>query len=813
MRKEVAFGLIFVFMFSIIFPSPVQAANQAASYNLPPLPHITHPFTRPIFSDTYIANVLFDEAHCYNSSDLWSPGNASIIGGLLLANQIHSDTNLDQNLTSTLLSKYDVLVIMYPQLSLSTSEIDAIKDFVNNGGGLLLVGLNEGGSGWGYTTKLLNPIAENFGIHFEQDSLSYTIKNLPTHEIFTDVHSMSSYADDLKSCSITVESPATSLVTYDDKTVVATSTYGSGRILAFGSPGPFMIFQNKELSNPNDHYQLALNVFTWLAKLSTRTVVVPDPFILYVGVGPDPTETWIQDFNPYLGVYHDHTTHSDGRDRPNEQADAALWADLNYFVLTDHIYEKPAKIGGITGAQAADAYIRENRYDLQVIWGQEVSQVQHTTVFPATANIHNLTHKAVVIEAHKQGAIAIFAHPTIAPSYIEPYMHFDEIGFDGIEIDNSGYILGSPEAGFTRIFVGASDSHNRIKMPLMEMYMFFNETHGYMGNPSGHDLINAILNRRVIIRDRFNNALIGEKTWIDRLFNMTEKAQELIQNLTNAITTHEASGNTASLSRYFLKCAVRAFDNGNPYRAIQYAESGLNSKILNISITFDNYNAIFTKTGYGQTYSVVINNYNSESISFQALTTAQNLQLWNPEVVATSTNITVPANGKYTYNVTFSADKGGYGVVHITFENWSIPDIKQYSAEGVAYYFVPKTEPNPIEANKEALIGLTATTDTMSRVTKIIVSYNTTSGWKNKTLTGEPSGYSALLEAFQNAHTLLFKYYVFDHDGNVLTSQLFNVTISGTQTSPEMPSLTVPLIGVSMIAVIVVIVYFVKFKK
>ena len=811
MNRKVSIVFILIFTLSFVYPSPIQAAPQAAANVLPPLPQIKHPFVRPVLSDTYIANVLFDEAHAYNSSDLWSPGNASIIGGLLLANQIHSDTNLDKNITSSLLAGYDVLVIMYPQIALSSSEIDAIKAFVNNGGGLLLVGLNEGGSGWGYTTTHLNPIAENFGIHFNQDSEHYLITNLPSHEIFTDVQSMSSYADDMKSCTLTVQSPATSLVEYDGKTVVAASTYGSGRILAFGSPGPFMIFLNKELKNPNDHYQLALNVFTWLAQIPQRTVSVPDPFILYVGVGPEPNASWIQDFKPYLGVYHDHTTHSDGRDRPNEQADAALWADLNYFVLTDHIYEKPVTIGGITGAQAADAYIRANHYDLQVVWGQEVSHIQHTTVFPSTANIHNSTHKAVVIEAHKQGAIAIYAHPTIGPSYIEPYMHFDEIGFDGIEIDNSGYILGSPEAGFTHVFVGASDSHNRIKMPLMEMYMFFNETHGYMGNPSGHDLVNAILNRRVIIRDRFNNALIGEKTWIDVLFNYTEQAQNLIQNLTNAITAHENSGNIASLSRYYLKCAIRAFDNGNPYRAIQYAESGLNSKVLNISITFNEYSAIFTETGISKTFSVTINNYNTESITFKAVTKVQNLNLANTEI----TDITIPANGKYIYNATFSAKNGGYGVVHITIENSSVGDIKQYSVDGAAYYFVPKLEPNPPQANQEAVIGLFATPDTMSRVTSVLVSYNTGNGWENHTLTAETNGYSTLLEALPGGTNVQYKYYAFDHDGHVFTSPVFNTTISNGEEHPSGGYTLgyIPIIAIGGAVAVVIIVYIIKFKK
>lgn len=76
------------------------------------------------------------------------------------------DRNLDQAITAQSLESVDVLVLKTPTDRYSESEIDAIVDFVQRGGGLFILG--EHSNVWG-STSFLNPIARRFGFRFRYD--------------------------------------------------------------------------------------------------------------------------------------------------------------------------------------------------------------------------------------------------------------------------------------------------------------------------------------------------------------------------------------------------------------------------------------------------------------------------------------------------------------------------------------------------------------------------------------------------------------------------------------------------------------------
>ena len=70
------------------------------------------------------------------------------------------------SLTDELLKEYDILMIKTPTEPFSNSEIEAIKKFVENGGGLFMIGDHT--NVFGITTNL-NPIASEFGLKFCYD--------------------------------------------------------------------------------------------------------------------------------------------------------------------------------------------------------------------------------------------------------------------------------------------------------------------------------------------------------------------------------------------------------------------------------------------------------------------------------------------------------------------------------------------------------------------------------------------------------------------------------------------------------------------
>jgi len=75
--------------------------------------------------------------------------------------------NTNSTLTTELLNGYDILILKCPTESYSMQEIQSIKHFVDNGGGLYLIGDHTNVFGM---NTFLNQISEQFGIRFKTDA-------------------------------------------------------------------------------------------------------------------------------------------------------------------------------------------------------------------------------------------------------------------------------------------------------------------------------------------------------------------------------------------------------------------------------------------------------------------------------------------------------------------------------------------------------------------------------------------------------------------------------------------------------------------
>ncbi|MHA1909096.1 MAG: hypothetical protein ACW98Y_17500, partial [Candidatus Thorarchaeota archaeon] len=286
-------------------------------------------------SATASARILVDESHCLANTELWTPGNATRLGSFLIEYGHHVDTNFDTALDSGILDNYDILMLFFPQADLTASEVLSIEDFVDDGGHLLLVGIDNRPSVGDYTSQPINAISETYGISFNEDALLgralRSDNELATHHLTQNVDSISTKAGNfLQGCSLTVSSPATSIVTVKDLDFVAVAEVGTAKIVAVGAAAPFLVlWNNPDMSwsiNFQDHFQFALNIVDWMTGELERTVEVPDESIMTVGSGPDLNETELEEYQMYTGIIHDHTTYSDGDDTAEAMTLAAVEA-------------------------------------------------------------------------------------------------------------------------------------------------------------------------------------------------------------------------------------------------------------------------------------------------------------------------------------------------------------------------------------------------------------------------------------------------------------------------------------------------------
>ena len=117
----------------------------------------------------------------------------------ILENNGYSVSRLTQGpITTQKLQGYNILILMAPERSYSDAEVNVIKQFVSNGGGLFLIGSN-----WGYddggVNFSYNKIAQSFGVSYANneivtDSKDYLIypnfvkiTNITSHPITTNI--------------------------------------------------------------------------------------------------------------------------------------------------------------------------------------------------------------------------------------------------------------------------------------------------------------------------------------------------------------------------------------------------------------------------------------------------------------------------------------------------------------------------------------------------------------------------------------------------------------------------------------------------
>lgn len=198
----------------------------------------------------------------------------SQLGTLLKDNDLDVESYTEFMILAKNLKDVDVLVFACPNSSkIRPPEIDVLKKYVKNGGGLLLLSLSGGDRG---LMNNLSQISEEFGITFDNTAVKDDRSNagLPTMPIITDIvaHPATEDVDNIlipSSCSLRIEGKAVALAMTSEMAdppnvpIVAVAESGKGRVMCVGS---YEVFRRGAGLKHKGNKIFAVNAFKWLSR-------------------------------------------------------------------------------------------------------------------------------------------------------------------------------------------------------------------------------------------------------------------------------------------------------------------------------------------------------------------------------------------------------------------------------------------------------------------------------------------------------------------------------------------------------------------
>ncbi len=769
--------------------------------------------------------VLFDEAHCALGSATFVPGNASLFAWILEEHGYETDMNFDQQLDSGMLSGVDILVLAFPMIALTSAEVTAVHNFVQAGGGLLLIG-TENNPTWQYSSINLNAISQTYGVTFSTSEKWIAITDeMETHHITQDVSSIHSNLDyKFSGTTLTVESPATVVITYKDDPVVAVSEAGSGKVVCVGALAPFIMYRVKTQwqIEKDDLFQFSLNIADWLVGISPRKVVVPAVAAIPVGSGPDLSPAELENYRSYNGIIHDHTTHSDGADSPANMLWAGVSRGLDYMVMTDHSYEAPNPngFGGITGALAMKAIAEANDIDIEIFVGAELSRGHHSTAFPLNENIYTDTQEGMVAGAHAQGAMIALCHPTTSNGYMATYELWESYGYDAIEVINTGFYHGLLDEGYTKPFYGASDGHSFEYVGTIVNIIFVNHPSGPNGRLADVDVVDAILNKRLVIVDKASNIVYGQQVWLNRYFELMGEAETEIANAEAIVNSVDVNGTT--LAELYLEDAEIAYSAGSPHKAIYAARNASTSEALDIAIDVISPDPRFVESNTMYNLTLNMTNVNSDTVQF-------NMSRYFTRAITTSHTgmiAVVPSNGYTLLEANFTTSLEGYTAMVFNLKEFNTTSNLSPLIYGVGGLINTGARfVSEVGYTGTNVTGITAIARGDSRyLTSAIGFYDDGSGWQNISLGIKTVTIEGTIGPYPKNTVISLYFVVYDMFGGVvvtpeaqytvLTDPLEPPTDTTSTTGPPFEIDPVLLLGIAGgVAVVVIIVVIFSKKK
>ena len=228
--------------------------------------------------------ILFDLAHePYYGIDSWDePTDYSpryeifrdnLVSRSYTIDKMHSGTS--GNLTQSILTPYDLLIITAPNINFTSSEVSAVTNWINNGGNLLILGLRWSSGAFGDKVENINYLLSSFDLKINTSDSGGPVGNYfnehPTVEGCTQLD-FSYTAPGL----INYEGSATPIWGNDvNHIIIGAQEYGEGRVILSAD----LFFLRDTYIINDDNLQYAINMINWLTSSEAEVLLfVDEPF-------------------------------------------------------------------------------------------------------------------------------------------------------------------------------------------------------------------------------------------------------------------------------------------------------------------------------------------------------------------------------------------------------------------------------------------------------------------------------------------------------------------------------------------------------
>ena len=224
-------------------------------------------------SGAFAYTVLWDTSHGVADGGQYQPGGYYQSLAEHLGNNGFTVNTTSQGFLVDDPDGYDVAVVCLTSAfygSYTAAEVTRITDFVNAGGGLLIMSdmvLAPNAN--------IQPVASEFGITAgvsDLGSLHAYTSDFVSHPIFNAVNSVFMYAGG----ELAVSSPSLEVAWEQGtgKTIAAVTQYGQGRVVALGDCSMWTVSANWDYLNEADNAQFSVSTFNFLAVPEPATVML-----------------------------------------------------------------------------------------------------------------------------------------------------------------------------------------------------------------------------------------------------------------------------------------------------------------------------------------------------------------------------------------------------------------------------------------------------------------------------------------------------------------------------------------------------------